>query len=147
MSKKNELWKAIACMGTCANTTAEPTVDDTFRKVTAFDLVSASRNCSASVDDNEIKRLPVGDYTVDLSLRAEGSNKIFVYALFVNGIETILQPSDKGEGHVTMTGAVWLPENATVDLRQKSTDGGIALTVSSVSLRLIRQNSAPRASV
>jgi hypothetical protein len=140
-------YKAIGCIGTCNNTTPEPVVDGTFRKVAAFDTITIARNCSASTDDNEFTGLPVGDYAIDMTVRADGSNKIFVFAVFVNDTETLLAPSDKGEGHITMTAGMWLPANAKIDLRQKSTDGGTALTIHSMSLRLIRQTDAQVPSV
>lgn len=144
---KMSAYKALGCMGTCGNITAEPTVDNTYRKITAIDTVAAERNCTVSIESNNIAGLPVGDYSVDMSIHAEGSQRIFEYRVFVNDTETLLTHSDKGEGHTTLQGALWLPENATVDVRQRSLDGGTALTINSMSLRLVRETDALAPSV
>lgn len=139
MGKKIKNWANYACIGTCSNAVAEPVVSDTFTIIQAFDNISVANNVTVSLDNKNMQVADGGDYSVSISLRVNSASKTFIYAIFINGVESILAPTDKSEGHVSVPNAIiTLQAGDVVDIRQRSTDGGTYLLVTSATFSLVR---------
>ncbi len=131
-------FKNCASMINTSNAVAETTVGATYNKVTAFNAVSLQNEAVASTVDNTITIKDAGIYRIDFDTKASGLAKTFVYAIFVNGAESVLNFTDNAEGHASGNGLIELPKDAVIDVRQKSTDLGTSLTVKQVYLTVER---------
>lgn len=131
-------FKNCASMMNTSNAVAETTVGATYNKVTAFNAVSLQNVAVASTVDNTITIKDGGIYRFDFDTKSDGLAKTFVYAIFVNGVESVLNFTDNAVGHASGNGLLELPAGAVIDVRQKSTDLGTSLTIKQIYLTVER---------
>ncbi len=139
---KISTWQICGTMGTKDNTTAETTVDATFRVVEAIDVASGLNNIAYDNVANTLTMTTtatLSKFHVDLFVQFAGSNKIFEFAMFKDGVVTELIVNDKASENISVAPILELPAGTHVfDLRQRSTDGGTALTVNHIGLTFMR---------
>jgi hypothetical protein len=131
-------WQNCGTLGIAINTVAEPTVDATFRKISVFDESSGLNRVTVDLPNNNMTVTDAGRYDVSMFVKFAGSNKNFEFAIFVNGIETQIKIDDKLQESTSVRAILDLPAGAIVDMRQRSTDGGITLTVYTAGITLSR---------
>lgn len=136
--KKMSEWQNCGTVGVAINTVAEPVVDDTFRKLTVFDESSGLNNVTADLANNNMTITDAGTYEVSMFVKFDGSSKNFEFSIFVDDVETQIKISDRKQENTSVVAIVQLAEGATLDIRQRSTDGGVSLTVYAAGITLSR---------
>ena len=132
-------WMNCGTIGTTGNVVAETTVDATFRTVEAFDTSSGLNNVTADLSASTITITDAGIYEVAMFLKFEGSNKQFEFSLFVDGVQSQLTLGDRATGSGSIAPIMPLTAGAVLDIRQRSTDGGTALTIYHGGISVSRQ--------
>ena len=125
-------------LGVNLNTTAEPTVDDTFRKITAFDTSVGVHGLSVSAVDDNMTIATDGTYHIIMTSKYDGSNKNFEISIFKNNTNVGFTVSGRSGGDSALSATVELEAGDIIDARQRSTDGGVALTVTSMTISIQR---------
>ena len=139
---KIEDWQICGTMGTKNNTTAETTVDATFRVVEAINISMGLNNISYDDIAKTLTFTTTATLTkllTSMYVSFEGSTKIFEFALFNNGIETPLVVNDRAGESLSVTPILELPAGThTFDVRQRSIDGGVNLTINHIGITFAR---------
>ena len=131
-------WMQCGTLGVTLNTTPETTVDSTFRIIEAFSAVVGVHGLSMSHEDNNITINTSGTYQIVSTSKFDGSNKTFEISLFKNGVDGGFTVSDRANGDSALSATLELVAGDVIDARQRSTDGGIALTITSMTITLER---------
>ncbi len=131
-------WSRSGTLLVANNAVAETTVGATFNKIEAFDTESGVNNLTVSTANNNITVDVDGMFILYLGALFESSNKVFEIFIFLNGVETTIGFEDKGDGEGNGMVTVSLSAGDIIDMRQRSTDGGTALTVVSANITLAR---------
>lgn len=145
MPKMSE-WQNYGGLSVTDNSGAEPVVDATPRKVTAFDTAmptSAQVTSDPTIDDS-IQISDAGDYTVLASFSFIGTqNKIYEFELYNNGAPTgykvqrkIGTASDAAAAGIS--GILTMVANGKLTLMQSALNGGTALTMVNAQMKLSR---------
>jgi len=133
-----EAYKDFGTMSVVDNSTAETTVDSTFRKIANFTASGAVNKMTVNTTENEITIATKGTYLFIGNAKFDGSSKTFELAIFKNDVDTGLGMVDRADGTSGGSTTIALEANDVIDARQKSTDGGTALTIVSMSITLVR---------
>jgi len=139
--RKMSEWQICGTMGTKDNTTAETTVDATFRVVEAIDTLMGLNNITGNLTNNTLTIVTTEALKLhtDLFVQFEGSAKIFEFALFKDGVITQLVVNDKASENISVAPILEIPAGTHVfDVRQRSTDGGTTLTINHIGLTFLR---------
>lgn len=131
-------WQQCGTLGVTGNIVAETTVDATFRKIGAFDTTSGVHGLSISHTANTITVNVAGTYSFVGTGKFDGSNKTFEIALFINGVDVGFKMSDRASGDAALSSTLDLAAGTVLDARQRSTDGGTALTIVSMTMTMER---------
>ena len=136
-------WQRAGTMGVSANTTAETTVDATFRVVEASNVAMGLTSITADLGVAKSMTLTttatVTKIKVDFFVQFDGSAKIFEFALFKGGVATPLVVSDKASENIAVSPILELPAGTHVfDIRQRSVNGGTTLTVNHIGITFVR---------
>ena len=137
MPKMSE-WKHCGTMACIQNAVAETTVDATFRKIEAFNVILGVNGLDINITTNQITIAKTGTYQFIGTTKFEGSNKNFEFQMFVNGNPSGIIASDRLSGDTVMSATPTFQAGDIIDARQRSTDGGIALTIETMTLTLER---------
>ena len=137
--KKMSEWMNCGTMGTADNEIAETTTDAGFRKIEAIDT-SAGLNLVAYNDvEKTLTIQDGGKYLVNMFIKFSGSAKIFEFCVFIDGAESLIKINDRAAENTHVSPVVDLPAGAVLDLRQRTLDGGTALTINTCGLSIARQ--------
>ncbi len=135
---KIEEWMSCGAMYTHANVESETTVDDTFRVIEAFDSLLGVHNLDMDIGTNTVSPVITGTFDISCSLDFEGSKKQFEIYVFKNNVQTVVGTIDKGTGTLSFAYTVDVVAGDTFDIRQRSTNGGVALTISDATFKFVR---------
>ena len=119
-------------LGVTNNAIAETTVDNTFRKITAFNMAVGVHGLSVNATDDNVTIAADGTYQLVMTAKYDGSNKTFEISIFKNGIDVGFTVSDRAGGDSALSATVELEDGDVLDARQRSTDGGTTLTIASL---------------
>jgi hypothetical protein len=117
------------------NSTAEPTVDGTPRKMVGPPAGGDATGMTADAENSQFVITKAGDYGINFGISFSGTaNKTFIVAIYKNTTNTGFQLKRKmgagGDvGVAVITGQVTCEVDDTLSLYQWSTDGGTSLTV------------------
>ena len=125
----------MACI---QNVTAEPTVDATFRVIEAFNATLGQNGLVIDTAANTITIAESGTYQFIGTTKFDGSNKNFEFQMFINGEPSGIIASDRGSGDTAMSATPTFVAGDVLDARQRSIDGGIALTIETMTLTIER---------
>lgn len=131
-------WQHCGTLGVTLNSTPETTVDATFRKIEAFTVASGVHGLGVSTVDNNITINATGTYQLITTSKFDGSNKNFEISIFKNGVDVGFTVTDRASGDSALSVTVDLVDGDILDARQRSTDGGTALTINSMTITLER---------
>lgn len=131
-------FKDFGAMLAIENATPEPTVDATYRKITAFNQTGEVNKMTVDTVNNEITIATTGTYKLTGTAKFSGSNKNFDIKLFKNGVNTTFGMEDYSDGNAAISSTIALVAGDVLDARQASTDGGVALTVHTMAITLER---------
>ena len=137
MAKMSD-WKHLGTLGVIQNVVAETTVDATFRKVEAFNTKLGENGMALDLVNNTITIAETGTYQFIGTTKFEGSVKVFEFQLFIDGEPSGLIASDRGNGDAAVSGFLDLVAGEVIDVRQRSSDGGTALTIETMTVSLER---------
>jgi len=136
--KKMSEWKHCGTMACIQNTTAEDTVDATFRVIEVFNSILGVNGLTIDTDANTITIAESGTYQFIGTTKFDGSNKNFEFQMFINGNPSGIIAADRGSGDTAMSATPTFTSGDVIDARQRSTDGGTALTIETMTLTIER---------
>lgn len=144
MPKMSE-WQNYGGLSVNNNGAAEPVVDGTPRRITAYDTaMPTSAQVTSDTLNNLIKVSDAGDYNVETVISFSGSqNKNYEFELYVNAGATGFKVQRKignvsDVGGVGIVGILSLAINDEVSITQRSLDGGTAVTIINSQIKLSR---------
>ena len=136
--KKMSEWKHCGTMACVQNVTPETTTDLTFRVIEAFNTVLGVNGLTINTTSNTITIAESGTYQFIGTTKFDGSQKNFEFQLFINGIASGIIASDKGSGDTAISATPTFVAGDVLDARQRTTDGGLTMTIETMTLTLER---------
>ena len=120
------------------NTTPEPIVDSTFRKINTFNVLGQYNKVTGSIVTNEIIIPSTSKYLFIGTAKLDSNGKTFELHMFVNGEDTGFGMSDRSDGNAAISTTVKLKSGDVITAYQRSTNGGVSLTIETMTLTLVR---------